>query len=209
MIARLVESVRVVFRYYRNLRFVWLDCLLASQYLLKSPYRISKQFLKKRGESNIYAYGQTPLSTLDRIAKECRLFSKDVVYDFGCGTGRTTLWLTTFVRCRAIGIDFLPAFIKKAQKVQRVGKAHRVAFRAEDFLETDLKDATAIYLYGTCLEDEMIHKLIQRFMSLPRGTKVITVTYPLTDYSDGFSVDKKFKGRFPWGKTDIYLNVRN
>ena len=208
MIARLIESVRVVFRYYRNLRFVWLDCLLASQYLLKSPYRISKQFLKKRGESNIYAYGQTPLSTLDRIAKECRLLSKDVVYDFGCGTGRTTLWLTTFVRCRAIGIDFLPAFIKKAQKVQQVGKAHRVDFRAEDFLETDLKDATAIYLYGTCLEDEMIHKLIQRFMSLPRGTKVITVTYPLTDYSDEFSVAKQFKGRFPWGKTNIYLNTR-
>ncbi len=203
---RMIEAVRVLLFYYRNLQFVWMDFLLAIQYSLRSPYRISKAFLKAQGADNIHAYGQTPLSVLDRVARECRLVSKDIVYDLGCGTGRTTLWLGSFVRCKAIGIDFLPTFVRKAQWVKRYGNAHRVTFRNEDMMKADMSDATAIYLYGTCLDDDSIERLIEKFKRLPARTKIVTVTYPLSDFSDAFTTTKQFYGRFPWGKTPIYLN---
>lgn len=205
-ILRMIEAVRVLLLYYRNLHFLWLDFLLATQYLLRTPCRISKAFLKALGADNIYAYGQTPLTLLHRVAKECSLLSKDVVYDLGCGTGRTTLWLATFVRCKAVGIDFLPAFVQKAERVKRYGRARRVFFRNEDMRQADMSDATAIYLYGTCLDDDSIEKLIEKFKRLPSSTKIITVTYPLSDFSDAFTTKKKFYGRYPWGKTPIYLN---
>lgn len=206
---RLFEWIRVVFCYYP--KFLGIDCLLAIHYILRNPHQISKHFLKKRGEKQIYAYGETPLTTLDKIARECRILSKDVVFDLGCGPGRTTFWLNLFVKCQVVGIDYLPTFITNAERVKRWASLNRIEFQKQDMLTADLKRATAIYLYGTCLEDQTIETLISRFSLLSKGTKVITVSYPLTDYCSEklFTVAKEFEARFPWGKADVYLNIKN
>lgn len=206
---RLFEWVRVVWCYYP--RFMAIDSLLALHYLLRNPHQISKSFLKKRGAKEIYAYGETPLTTLDKIARECRILSKDVVFDLGCGPGRTTFWFNLFVKCQAVGVDYLPVFIKNAERVKRWTHLGRLEFREEDMLATDLKRATAIYLYGTCLDDQTIEALLKRFRQLRKGTKIITVSYPLTDYCSAgeFVVSKEFKARFPWGKAEVFLNIKS
>lgn len=205
---RLYEWVRVVLRYYP--RFLAIDALLAGHYLLRNPHQISKSFLKRRGAKEIYAYGETPLTTLDKIVRECRILSKDVVFDLGCGPGRTTFWMTLFVKCQTVGVDYLPTFIQNAERVKKWAHLGHIEFRKEDMLTTDLKKATAIYLYGTCLDDQTIENLLNRFRQLHKGTKIITVSYPLTDYCypGEFVVSKEFKARFPWGKADVYLNIK-
>lgn len=207
---RFVEFLRVTVRYYPIGRFLVTDVLLALQYLFQNPYRISKQFMLMQGANNPYSYGETPLTTLDLITRECRLLAKDIVIELGCGTGRTVFWLSSFTGCETIGIDCLPLFIQKAERVKKLMGLTKVNFRQEDFLKSDLRSATVIYLYGTTLEDETIHQLIKKFSSLKKGAKVITISYPLTDYSNPsfFKVEKKFQGSFPWGKADIYLNIR-
>ena len=209
---RLFEWIRVFLRYYSlEMRFVWLDLLLASQYLFRSPHRISRAFLKERGASNIYQFGETPLTTLDRIARQCQISAKDTVYELGCGSARGCFWLHTFVKCQVVGIDYLPDFIVKAKKVKRWARLAKIDFIQEDMLNVDLSSATVIYLYGTCLEDSVIEKLILRLKSIQSGTKVITVSYPLTEYCKGetFRVEKSFTARFPWGKAEVFLNIRN
>jgi SAM-dependent methyltransferase len=207
---RLFEWGRVVWRYYRSAAsFVWLDVLLALHYLFRNPHRISKAFLMKKGAKNIYAFGETPLTTLDTIARECRILSDDLVYELGCGSGRTCFWLRTFVKCQVVGVDYLPAFISKANRVKKWARLSKIHFLQEDMLTVDLKGASVIYLYGTCLEDAVIERLLYRFEELKRGTKVITVSYPLTDYNNAyFKLEKSFSARFPWGKADIFLQTR-
>jgi SAM-dependent methyltransferase len=206
---RLFEWIRVALRYYpRELKFIWIDLLLAAQYLWKNPHRISKTFLMERGVQNIYGYGETPLTTLDRIARECRILSKDVTYELGCGSARTCFWLHTFVKCQVIGVDYLPAFIEKANRVKRWASVSKASFIGEDMLQVDLRKATVIYLYGICLEEAVIEKLVDRFKQLRPRAKVITVSYPLTDYSNLFTVSKHFTARFPWGTAEIFLNER-
>lgn len=206
---RLFEWGKVVALYYvRNRSFLWIDGLLAMHYLLKNPHHISRDFHKKRGEKNIYVYGETPLTTLDHIAKECRILSKDVFYELGCGSGRTCLWLHKFVQCRVVGIEYLPEFVKKAERIKRWMHLSKVNFLLEDMLTADLQQATVIYLYGTCLEDEIIKQLVSRFHELGSGTKIITVSYPLPEYSIHFKLIKEFSGRFPWGKATIFLNEK-
>ena len=77
-----------------------------------------------------------------------------------------------------------------------------------DILDADLSQATAIYLFGTCLPDPVIEKLVQRFCQLSSSTKIMTVSFPLSDYSSAFKTLKEFIGSFPWGKTTIFLNHR-
>lgn len=202
-LVRLYEWFKVIFLYYRrSLKFVWIDSLIASQYLLKSPHRYGKSF-------NII-YGETPLTTLDKICRECRILSKDVVYELGCGSGRSCFWLQNFVKCQVIGIDLLPPFIDKALRVKRWASLENLDFQEQNILDADLRRATVIYLYGTCLEDPFIKKLATHFeLQLRSKTRIITVSYPLTDYSDHFKVSKQFTARFPWGEAEVFLNLMN
>lgn len=127
---RLFEFVRVFFRYYP--KFLLTDIKLASHYLFKNPYRVCKE-----------EYGETPLTTLDKLATECRILSKDTVMELGCGTGRTAFWLRTFVKCQVIGVDLVEDFIRKARQIRQ-----DVELRQEDILLTKL-DGNVIYFYGT------------------------------------------------------------
>ncbi len=204
---RLVESVRVVLHYSCKPSFVITDLFLAAHYLVRNPHQVSKAFMKQRGEKNLYTYGETPLTTLDRIARECQILSKDIVYELGCGPGRTLFWLRHFVQCRVVGVDYLPTFIERAQRVNRWRQLDRMTFLNQDMLETDYSQATVVYLYGTCLEDEVIEKLCSRLSrELKPGAKVITVSYPLSDYSPHFTCTKQFSAQFPWGKAEVFLN---
>lgn len=206
---RLWEWLRVAFRYYpREIKFIWIDGLLALQYLWRNPHQLSRAFLKHRGESNIYGFGETPLTTLDSIAKECRLQSKDIVFELGCGSGRTCFWLNTFVKCPVVGVDYLPKFIKKAQRVKKLAHLTQVDFIEQNFLNVDLHKATVIYLYGTCLEEDQIKQLANHFSHLRPRTRVITVSYPLTDYSSQFKLTKTFSARYPWGRAEVFLQEK-
>lgn len=204
---RMIEWVRIVFCYYPNVRFFLTDISLCFQYFFKNPHRVSRAFLRARGAKELCGYGETPLTTMDRIARQCRILSKDVVLELGCGTGRTLFWLRHFVRCGVIGVDYLPTFIERANRVKCLRGLDWTCFMQGDMFETDLSEASVIYLYGTCLQDGQIERLIEQFKKLKRGVRVISVSYPLSDYSSDFRVVKQFEAQFFWGKADVYLNV--
>ncbi|CUI16390.1 conserved hypothetical protein [Candidatus Protochlamydia naegleriophila] len=205
-----IEYARVIAHYYSDPAFFKIDASLLLSYLFNNPFRISKQFLMSKGEQEVYTYGETPLTALDVIAKQCRLSISDTVFELGCGRGRTCFWLNHFLGCQVVGVDYVPAFIEKANRVKAKFHVQGVDFRLENFLETDLSDATVIYLYGTCYPATFIKQLIKRLESLPRGTKVITVSYALADFQPAvsFEVSKRFAVRFTWGVADAYLQIK-
>lgn len=203
--------VRVASRYYtHSARFFLIDLLFARQYALKSPHRISKAFQKKRGAKNPYTFGETPLTTMDRIAKECRILSKHQVYELGCGSGRGCFWLANFVKCKVTGIDYLPSFIQKAEWIQKRVFTPTLHFHEGDMFETNLEQADFVYLYGTCLSTSEIKRLLGTFKTLKPKAHVISVSYPLTDYCSPkeFKLIKSFQARFPWGYAEVFLNQK-
>lgn len=208
-IANFFEFIRVIFRYYSHSQFRKIDLALLFAYISKSPFTISKEFLKRKREEDLYKYGETPLTSLEIIAKECGIKPTDTVYELGCGRGRNCFWLNSFIHCKVMGIDYIPEFIEHANVIKNRFQVVDVDFICEDILKVDLSKATVIYLYGTCLEDVFIEALIERFKKLPAGTKIITISYPLTDYCQEpiFEVEKCFQVHYPWGEADVYLNT--
>ncbi len=205
-----IEYIQVVLKYYHNRIFAKVDLSILLMYLFHNPFTISKRFLLQRGEENVYAYGETPLTSLDQIAKECRITKDDTVFELGSGRGRGCFWLNTFIGCKVIGIEYVPDFVERIERIKRKCSFPEVQFRNEDMLESDFKDGTVFYLYGTSYPEEFILKLVDKFRKLPSGTKFITVSYPLTDYTDQpiFEVMKRFPVRFTWGTADVYLQIR-
>ncbi len=199
------ESCQVIFYYYSNRFFAQTDLYLLRSYLTSNPYRMSKAFLLKKGETDLDTYGETPLTTMDVIAQECQLQSEDVFFELGCGRGRACYWVSAFIGCQVYGVEYLPAFVKIAQSVKRHYQIESIKFLYQDMLEVDLSEATVIYFYGTCSEDKLIEKLCKKLAVLAPSTKIITISFPLTDYHSGFKVVKRFPVKFPWGETDAFL----
>lgn len=200
------EQKEVKRLYYGNKQFKSCDNALSRLYRLSNPYRICRKFLQTLGEKEVDLYGETPLTGLEKIAREASLGPQDHLFELGCGRGRGAFFLAHHIGCHVTGIEWVPEFINKAKKIK---SPSHLSFRCEDMFACDFKGATAIYLYGTCLEDHSIHKLISSFKNLPTGTKFITVSYPLSDYSSQFRLIKTFSINYPWGEADVFLQVKS
>lgn len=175
------------------------DEALLSAYKGQSPYRISKEYLILKGAKEVHQYGETPLTTMALIAKECGLGPDDRVIEMGAGRGRGALFLAEYVGCQVMAYEQIPAFVEK------MVPSSKLKMTLQDMFGADFAKASVIYLYGTMLEDPQVVELTEKF---PAGVKIISVSFPLDAYSRNFTTIKSFLGRFPWGKTEIYLNER-
>lgn len=209
-IKNIIENTKVIFKYYRNTQFLKIDLTLLSYYLFKNPFKMSKNFLIKRKTSEIHTYGETPLTTIDRIAEKCNISKQDVFYELGCGRGRLCFWFACFVGCKVVGIEYIPDFIIIAEKVQNRYKVKNLSFKCENLFFADLQDATFLYLYGLCYTSNEIRKVIELLEKLPKGVKVITVSYSLKDYQPNttYRIIDTFSATFNWGVTEIIVQEK-
>lgn len=193
-------------KFYKNPEFRKADLALLGAYFGANPYKLSRKFLQSKGEKIIYAYGETPLTTLEKITNICGLTKDDTIFELGCGRGRTCFWLAHILRAKVIGIDFVPTFIEKANAVNQ---AQNLQFLCEDFLKSDLSKATVVYLHGSCMPDEDIEKLNRKLIRLRKGLKVITVSFSMSDYdsADHWEEQKVFVADFSWGSTEVYFQI--
>lgn len=198
----LKDFFRTVFRYWRKGRFALVDATLLLSYFLKSPYRIAREF------NDSQPYGETPLVTMEAIAKAAEIGPHDVVYELGCGRGRTSFWLADWIGCKTIGIEYVPTFVDKAQKIAHFFGRDNPQFICEDILQASFSDATVIYFFGTAMQDADILRLIDRFKTLPSGVKIITISFALSEYSDEahFPLLKTLEVAFAWGTTTAYIS---
>lgn len=194
-----LEQKAVKKQFYSNERFKKLDQALLANYRHISPYLISKKYLVKHRAKEVHVYGETPLTTLEKIASECKISENDVILEMGSGRGRSSLFFAEYLGAKVIAYEMIPEF------VDWMVPSPKIEMRKEDMFKADFSKATVIYLYGTMLSDEEIELLCQRF---PKCVKIITVSYPLNAYSGLYETKHIFSGRFAWGQTEVYLNER-
>lgn len=201
------EGVRVV-RYYGRPRFFFVDMLLKLFYLFDTPYRVCKRHLEARGEKEVYTYGETPLVAMDVIARKCRLLSSDVVYECGAGRGRGAFWLACFVGCTVVALEEVAAFIERGNRVKRYSALHNIRFEEGDFLKADFRRATVLYIYGRA--SLFTPPLLKALSTAKRGTKIITVSFPLADLGEHLPFEhiSTFQATYPWGKADVFLQKK-
>ncbi len=210
--ARKMREERAVRRaFYTHGFFRRCDQAFFKTYKNVDPFRISKEYLIARGSEEIYAYGETPITVWNEIAKRTALTSSDRVIDLGCGTARGLFFLASYYGCSVVGVDWISEFVERAQKISvQVGLNERATFSTQDIVSTKLDGATLIYLYGTCLDDEMILQMIDSFKKLASGTKIVTVSFCLNEYCQPnfFCVKEEFEALFPWGRGTLFIQEK-
>lgn len=202
------EEKKIIQLFYSCNLFRKCDLAMKRAYCSSNPFTISKTFLRKRGEKEIDIYGEIPLTSLLKIAKECEIESHDHVFELGCGRGRAAFFLRSMLHCRVTAVDFIPFFIVKAQKIVEALHIEHLTFVCKDMQYIALGEATCIYLYGTCLSDRVITQLCVSFLSISAKVKIITLSYPLKDYYKEFRIIKQFVVSVPWGEIEVFLNQK-
>ena len=142
-----LERLRTARHYYKNLSFTLIDLTFGLIALFSNPYRICRKFLEKKGAENIYAYGETPYSTYERIAEQCGMGSDDVWIELGAGRGKGCFWLAQFIGCKVVGIEWIPQFVRGARLIRWLFRIKKVRFERLDIEKADLGEASVIYLY--------------------------------------------------------------
>lgn len=100
----------------------------------------------------------------------------DVFYDLGCGVGQLcVVAVSEFGVRKAVGIELNKRRAAKAAKrIQDLGLANRIEIRNEDFMESDIHDATIVYS-GLGEVDEDVEMFEGK---LERGSRVVTLFLP-------------------------------
>jgi hypothetical protein len=191
------ETVRLYYR--KSWRFALSDLALGFATLFFNPYRACR----KLGTT----YGETPPSSLHRIASFCSLSSDDSYLELGSGRGKGCIWISQFVGCRAIGVEKVPLFFHLSRGTSALFGFKRVTFIKADMAETDFSAASCVYLYSTCMDEEELSRLTQKMAALPKGAKVVSVSAPMPE-TPHLALRGSFPLSFPWGETEGYLHVR-
>lgn len=197
------DQAQTVRYFYKNPRFAWVDLCLGAISLFSNPYRTCRKFLEKKGEIDTYAYGETPLTTLRQIAENCRLSPSDHWMELGAGRAKGCFWIAAFFGCRTTGVEWVPRFVGTARLLQRFFRFPRLAFELKNIEEADFASVTAVYLYGTCLSEETLARVVQNMQRLPNGARVVAVSEPLQ--APFLTLKRVFPVRYPWGETDAFL----
>ena len=174
------------------------DLVLCCSYFFFNPYRIVRKYLQKRGISNPHQYGETPLSTIDSLIKAAGGIKQYQYFaDLGAGRGRLAYFIQKKYNCRVYAYERVEIFVSKGQWLYP-----KVRFCNTDFLKEDLSKMDLIYLYGTMMTENEILLFVNK---INLHTKVITISYPLTDYDSRFEILNTIDVLFPWGKTKGYV----
>ncbi len=184
---------------YRAYPFmVGIDFRLWLSYFFINPYRALRKDLQKKGVKNPYQYGETPLCVIDElISLSGGLQRYQHFADLGAGRGRVCAFVQKKYGCRVFAYEQFATFYKKGRRL-----FPKISFISGNFLNKDFSSIDLIYLYGTMMTEKEILAFTQK---VAKNTKVITISFPLTEYDSRFKVLKQIDINLPWGKTKGYI----
>jgi hypothetical protein len=167
-------------------RVIRLFVLTLSLLLISMGLYAQSEPAKKDFEPMVYQAGKdvvwvpTEQLLVDKMLEMAKATPSDYVIDLGSGDGRTVI--TAAKRgIRALGVEYNPDMVALSKtNAAREGVSGKAQFIQADLFETDLSAATVITMF---LLDEINLKLRPRLLDLKPGTRLVTNTFTMGDWT--------------------------
>jgi SAM-dependent methyltransferase len=145
-------------------------------------------------------YEPSEQAIVDIMLRMGEVGAGDVVYDLGCGDGRIVIAAARERKARGVCVDIDPQRIAESRaNARRAGVEDRIAFRNEDLLATDLREATVVMLF---LSPDLNLRLRPRLLKeLAPGTRVVSHWHDMGDWKP----EKVERARGDGRARNIYL----
>ena len=157
---------------------------LEQLYLDISGFNIDKKEYKKLQRQGVDpTYAEITFEATQQLLSELRITTNDILYDLGSGVGKFVVhaYLATPAR-KVVGVELSPTRHNLAMGVRDalsmmdgLDDERTLKFQKENIIDTDLSDATIIYMCSTCFEHSFMKQLCQLFCELKPGLRVVTL----------------------------------
>jgi SAM-dependent methyltransferase len=139
-------------------------------------------------------YLPTPQPVVEEMLRMAEVDANDVVYDLGCGDGRTVITAAKMFGARGVGIDIDPQRIRESnENAKTAGVTGRVKFLEQDLFQSDIHEATAVTLYLlTTLNLKLRPILLQQ---LKPGTPIVSHDFGMGDWTPEQQKEVKSESR--------------
>ena len=138
-------------------------------------------------------YVPTAPALVDKMLDLAHVTAQDYVIDLGSGDGRTVI-AAARRGARALGVEYNADLVALSTKnAETAGVADRATFVKQDLFETSFTGATVITMF---LLPEINLRLRPKILTLPPGTRIVSNTFPMGDWTPDDSV--KIEGCTNW-----------
>jgi len=127
-------------------------------------------------------YGELTPMSVQRLLERLDLGARDTFYDLGSGVGKVVLQTAMTVPLkRCVGIELARSRVRTARSMLRRARkerlivARRCLFRDQDFLESDLSDATCVYTCSTAFSLRFMRMLVSKLERTKRPLVFVTL----------------------------------
>jgi SAM-dependent methyltransferase len=126
-------------------------------------------------------YGEIMPTAAMKLIDYLGLSQRDNFYDLGSGVGKLVLMAAMASRAKCVGIELVEPRWRIAREAlaeaRELGviRAREAAFQNEDFMTTDLSDATVIYSCSTAFPLRFMKKLVYHLAGLSKGLIFVTL----------------------------------
>jgi SAM-dependent methyltransferase len=134
-------------------------------------------------------YEPTPPEVVEAMLDLAGVKAGDVLYDLGCGDGRIPI---AAVRrgARGVCVDIDIQRIAEARvNARRAGVEGRIAFRHEDLMTTELREATVVTLFLSAQLNDRLHPKLRR--ELRPGSRVVSYWHSMSRWKPDRSLTVK------------------
>jgi SAM-dependent methyltransferase len=126
-------------------------------------------------------YEATPMDVVRAMLRLANVRAGDVVYDLGCGDGRTVITAAREHAARGVCVDIDPRRIAESREnARQAGVIDRIRFLNEDLFATDIADATVVILFlspglNLAVRPKLLHEL-------KPGTRIVSHWHDMGDW---------------------------
>jgi hypothetical protein len=127
----------------------------------------------------------TPSVLVDTMLDMAKVTRDDFVIDLGSGDGRMVI-AAAMRGARALGIEYDGEMVALSRRnALQAGVADRATFVQQDLFESDFSKATVVTMF---LLPDINRKLMPRLLSLKPGTRIVSNSFPIGDWTPDQSV---------------------
>ncbi len=123
----------------------------------------------------------SPPPVVRRSLTLAELKTGEMLYDLGCGDGRTLIMAAQEFGARGVGIELREDLIKQALgQISKLGLGDKVKIIHDDLFKVDLRPADVVYMYLTTSANEKVRPKLEA--DLKKGTRVVSHDYEITGW---------------------------
>ncbi len=174
-------------------------------------FLLSKE-ARQAGDAFDYVYGEIEFLSFIALLTLTHPDENTQFYDLGSGVGKATIACAmVFNPKKSCGVEIFNNLSEAASQLKDnlahipgyERKAQCIEFIHDNFLTTDLSEATLIFINSTALIGEIWDQLSQKLAEVAMGATIITISKKLT--TSAFMVTQTTQVNMSWGIATAYI----